>query len=66
MMNHVVRTYNLSGKFMYEAHFKTADEAYAEYHNIIENAKKTLPSGYGITVVRYSDEKIMATETIAK
>ena len=40
MMNHVVRTYNLSGKFMYEVYFDTAEKAYTEYLNIIENAKK--------------------------
>ena len=63
---HVVRTYNLSGKFMYESHFETAEKAYAEYLDIIENAKKELPAGYGVTVVRFRDEKIMATETVVK
>lgn len=65
-MKHVVRTYNLSGKFMYESHFETAEKAYAEYLDIIENAKKNLPAGYGVTVVRFRDEKIMATETVTK
>lgn len=64
-MKHTVRTYNLSGKFMYESHFETAEKAYAEYLDIIENAKKNLPKGFGITVVRFIDEKVMATETVA-
>lgn len=51
---------------MYESHFETAEKAYAEYLNIIENAKKELPAGYGVTVVRFRDEKIMATETVVK
>ena len=66
MMKHVVRTYNLSGKFMSESHFETAEKAYAEYLDIIENANKNLPAGYGVTVVRYRDEKVMAMETITK
>ena len=65
-MKHVVRTYNLSGKFMYESHFETAEKAYAEYLDIIENAKKNLPAGYGVIVVRFRDEKVMAMETITK
>lgn len=66
MMKHVIRTYNLSGKFMSESHFETAEKAYAEYLEIIENAKKNLPTGYGVTVVRFRDEKVMAMETITK
>ena len=65
-MKHVIRTYNLSGKFMSESHFETAEKAYAEYLEIIENAKKNLPTGYGVTVVRFRDEKVMAMETITK
>lgn len=65
-MKHTVRTYNLSGKFMYERNFATAEEAYKEYKDIISNANETLPAGYGITVVRFRDEKVMATETVVK
>ena len=63
-MNHAVRTYNLSGKFMSESHFETAEKAYEEYCDIIDNAKKTLPKGYGVTVVRFKDEKVMSMETV--
>lgn len=50
---------------MYESHFETAEKAHAEYLDIIENAKKNLPKGFGVTVVRFRDEKVMATETVA-
>lgn len=63
-MKHAVRTYNLSGKFMYESHHTTAEDAYKEYTEIIENMRKTLPSGYGVTVVRFNDGKPMTKETI--
>ena len=60
----IVRTYNLSGKFIYEQHFPNAEKAYNEYKNIIENAKNNLPVGFGIHVISFVDEKIMAMETI--
>lgn len=63
-MKHTVRTYNLSGKFMYESNFVTAEAAYKEYTEIIENLKKTLPKGYGATVVRFRDGKPMTQETV--
>ena len=63
-MKHVVRTFNLSGKFMYEEHFATAQKAYEGYVDIIENAKRNLPSGFGITVVRFNDGMAMTSETV--
>ena len=39
-MKHAVRTYNLSGKFIHEAHFETAEKAYEDYRDTIENLKK--------------------------
>lgn len=63
-MEHIVRTYNLSGKHMYEGHFGSAEDAYEEYKTIIENARDNLPSGYGITVVRFNDGYVMAEETV--
>ena len=60
----IVRTYNLSGKFISEQHFSNAEKAHNEYKNIIENAKNNLPAGFGIHVIRFVDEKIMAMETI--
>ncbi len=65
-MKNTVRTYNLSGKFMYERNFEKDTDAYKEYLDIIDNAKRTLPSGFGITVVRLKDDKVMAMETITK
>lgn len=63
-MKHAVRTYNLSGKFIQEAHFETAEKAYEDYRNTIENLKRTLPKGYGITVVRFNNERVMTQETV--
>lgn len=62
--NHHVRTFNLSGKFIYEESFQTAEKAYEEYLHIIKNAQEQLPAGYGVVVVRYWDNNIMAEETI--
>lgn len=63
-MKNVVRTFNLSGKFMYEEHFPTPEKAYEGYVDIIENMKRNLPKGFGVTVVRFSDEKAMTSETV--
>ena len=63
-MKNVVRTFNLSGKFMYEEHFSTPEKAYKGYVDIIENMKRNLPKGFGVTVVRFSDEMVMTTETV--
>ena len=64
MTNHVVRTFNLSGKFMSEEHFASADKAYEGYVDIIDNAKRNLPKGFGVTVVRFNDEMVMTCETV--
>ena len=63
-MKHAVRTFNLSGKFMWEGKFETAEKAYQEYVDTIENLKRTLPKGYGVTVVRFNNERVMTQETI--
>lgn len=63
-MKHAVRTFNLSGKFMYEAKFETAEKAYEEYVDIIDNLKRTLPKGYGVTVVRFNTERVMTQQTV--
>lgn len=62
--NNTVKTYNLSGKFMYESHHCTADEAYKEYCNIIENLKQELPKGFGATVVRERFGKVQSMVTV--
>lgn len=61
---HIVRTYNLSGKFIHEETFNTAEEAYEEYRDTIENLREHLPQGYGVNVVRFNDGHMMAMETI--
>ena len=63
-MKHAVRTYNLSGKFIHEVHFETAEKAYEHYCDTIENLKKELPKGYGVNVVRFKNEKVMSMETV--
>lgn len=63
-MKNVVRTYNLSGKFMYEEHFPTPEKAYEGYVDIIENMKRNLPKGFGVTVVRFRDGIAMTSETV--
>ena len=68
MNENVVQTYNFSGKMMYEKNFvsgdKGANEAYKEYCNIIDNCKRTLPKGYGVTVIRLRWGKVMTEETV--
>ena len=49
---------------MWEGKFETAEKAYAEYVDTIENLKRTLPKGYGVTVVRFNGERVMTQETI--
>lgn len=66
-MKNTVRTYNmLTGKLLYERNFIKDADAYKEYLDIIGNAKKTLPNGFGITVVRLKDDKVMTIKTIIK
>lgn len=42
MTSHVVRTFNLSGKFMYEEHFATAEMAYYGYVDILHSYDRDL------------------------
>ena len=63
-MTHAVRTYNLSGKFIHESFFETAEKAYENYRDTIKNLKKQLPKGYGVTVVRFNNERVMTQETV--
>lgn len=63
-MTNVVGTYNSSGELIYEASFETAEKAYEEYKDIIENLKKKLPKGYEIRVVRFRDQRIMTQEIV--
>ena len=61
---HVVRTFDKNGKMVYESFFETAEKAYDEYVDIIENSKENLPHGEELTVVRFADGRIMCSETI--
>lgn len=61
---HCVKTFNLSGKFIHEDTFSTAEAAYEEYCDTVQNLKDHLPKGYGTTVVRYNGGHVMAMETI--
>lgn len=61
---HAVKTYTLSGHGVYFNYFYSAEEAHKEYTEIVENLKEHLPIGYGITVIRFRDNQIMAEETI--
>lgn len=61
---HFVRTYNLSGKFIHEEEHETAEKAYAYYLDTIDNLKRTLPKGFGVTVVRFNGDRVMTAETI--
>ena len=60
---HAVRTFDENGNMVYEAHFETAEKAYAEYVDIIENLKEYGVPGRYVTVVRYRDNRVM---TMAK
>ena len=63
-MKHIVMTFDLSGKFIKGDRFETAEKAYNEYMNIIDTARKVLPIGSGIQVVRLVDDAVMAIETV--
>ena len=70
MMNHEVRTYNMSGKNIYTESFKTAEEAYAAYLEIIDNHENKMPKelkGRKLIVARFADGRMMTRhECIAK
>lgn len=61
---HVVRTFDKSGKMIYETFFETAEKAYEEYVDIIENEKKNLPYGKELIVTRFAYGMLMCRETI--
>lgn len=64
-MTHAVKTFNKSGKCLYEANFKTAEAAYEEYVNDLRLLKKFAKKGEETTIVRLNDGYVMAIETIA-
>lgn len=61
---HVVRTFDKNGKMVYEDFFETAEKAYEEYVDIIENEKKNLPYGKELIVTRFAYGMLMCRETI--
>ena len=67
MMNHEVRTMKLNGKILYSEHFKTAEEAYKAYLDIVNEAHKTrekVPKMAPICVRRYNNGDIMCSTFI--
>lgn len=62
MNKHQVRTYDKAGKLIYEANFTTAEDAHAEYKDILRNLKETLPDGGWVRVVRFRDELPMCCD----
>ena len=60
----IIRTYNSQNEMLYEEHFTTAEEAYAEYCDCIRLLKAKLPKGHKITVTRWRYGTIMTMETI--
>lgn len=62
MMNHEVRTYNAEGKLIYTESFKTAEQAYAAYLDIIDTHENKMPKelrGRKLIVARFADGKMM-------
>ena len=63
-MKHIVMTFDLSGKFINGNRFETAEKAYNEYIDVIDNLKRNLPKGFCVQVVRCIDDAIMAIEIV--
>ena len=62
MMNHEVRTYNANGKNIYTESFKTAEEAYVAYLQIIDYHENKMPkelAGRKLVVARFADGRMM-------
>ena len=65
-MMHEVKTFNESGRCLYSEWFRTAEEAYEEYKEVIRTLKKDSITGIKITVARFRDGRVMTAETIEK
>lgn len=64
-MNHAVRTFKPNGTLIYESKFETAEKAYEEYCDIIDNLTKNLPKGQIVIVTRFNNNRMMTQRTIA-
>ena len=63
-MKDTLRTYNASGKIMYEEHFQNATKAYEAFKDCVATAER-LPKGYETTVIRYDENgRIMNLNTV--
>ena len=66
MYEHEVKTFNEAGRCLYSEWFRTAEEAYEEYKEAIRTLKEKSLTGGKITVARFREGIVMATETIEK
>lgn len=70
MMNHEVRTYNVKGQNIYTESFKTAEEAYKAYLDIIDYHENKMPKelrGRKLIVARFAEGRMMTRrEVISK
>ena len=67
MFNHEVRTMNLNGKIIYSESFKTANEAYKAYVDIVNELtelRKACKAMSPIIVRRYNNGDLMTSEYI--
>lgn len=65
-LNHIVRTYDINGKVLYEDCFHTADRAYEEFTSIIKLLNRKLEKDEAVVVTRYNDGYLMNMEVIEK
>ena len=67
MMNHEVRTYNTKGENIYTESFKTAEEAYAAYLQIIDYHENKMPkelAGRKLIVARFAEGRMMTRREV--
>lgn len=63
-MNHAVRTFKPNGTLIYESKFETAEKAYEEYCDIIDNLTRNLPKGQIVIVTRFKNNRMMTQQII--
>lgn len=63
-MNHAVKTFKPDGTLVYEEYFETADKAYEEYRDTVDNLTRHLPKGQIIIVARFNHGKLMTQYTV--
>lgn len=66
-MNHTVKTFNENGKILYEESFKTAEQAFKAYTDIIDYHENKMPKelkGRKIIVARFADGRMMTMREV--